>query len=72
MKKEELRHDPVRENIVKGVQYFSENTGTVLQVFAAIAIAVGGLSYYNHTGNIKMKMHHIWRDELKTPLLMAI
>ena len=55
MKKEELRHDPVRENIVKGVQYFSENTGTVLQVFAAIAIAVGGLSYYNHTGNIKME-----------------
>ena len=55
MKKEELRHDPVRENIVKGVQYFSENTGTVLQVFAAIAIAVGGLSYYNHAGNIKME-----------------
>ena len=55
MKKEELRHDPVRENIVKGVQYFSENTTTVLQVFAAIVIAVGGLSYYNHTGNIKME-----------------
>ena len=55
MKKEELRHDPIRENIVKGVQYFSENTGTVLQVFAAIAIAVGGLSYYNHAGNIKME-----------------
>ena len=55
MKKEELRHDPVRENIVKGVQYFSENTGTVLRVFAAIVIVVGGLSYYNHTGNIKME-----------------
>ena len=55
MKKEELRHDPVRENIVKGVQYFSENTGTVLQIFAAIVIAIGGLSYYNHTGNIKME-----------------
>ena len=55
MKKEELRHDPIRENIVKGVQYISENTGTVLQVFAAIVIAVGGLSYYNHTGNIKME-----------------
>ena len=55
MKKEELRHDPVRENIVKGVQYFSENTTTVLQIFAAIIIAVGGLSYYNHTGNIRME-----------------
>ena len=55
MKKEELRSDPVRENIVKGVQYFSENTSTVLQIFAVIVIAVGGLSYYNHAGNIKME-----------------
>ncbi|MBC8257193.1 MAG: tetratricopeptide repeat protein [Candidatus Marinimicrobia bacterium] len=55
MKKEELRHDPVRENIVKGVQYFSENTSTVLQVLAVIVIVVGGASYYSHTGNIKME-----------------
>ena len=55
MKKEELRHDPVRDKIVKKVQYFSENTNTVLQVFAAIVIAVAGLSYYSHTGNIKME-----------------
>ena len=55
MKKEELRRDPIRENIVKGVQYFSENTSTVLQVLASIFIVVGGLSYYNHTGNIKME-----------------
>ena len=55
MKKEELRHDPIRENIVKGVQYFSENTGTLLQILAVVVFAVGGLSYYNHTGNIKME-----------------
>ena len=55
MKKEELRHDPIRENIVKGVQYFSENTSTVLQILAIVILAVGGLSYYNHTGNIKME-----------------
>ena len=55
MKKEELRHDPIRENIVKGVQYFSENTSTVLQILAVVVLAVGGLSYYNHTGNIKME-----------------
>ena len=55
MKKEELRHDPVRENIVKGVQYISENTSTALQVLAVIVVAVGGLSYYNHAGNIKME-----------------
>ena len=55
MKKEELRHDPIRENIVKGVQYISENTSTVLQILAVVVLAVGGLSYYNHTGNIKME-----------------
>ena len=55
MKKEELRHDPIRENIVKGVQYFSENTSTALQILAVVVLAVGGLSYYNHTGNIKME-----------------
>ena len=55
MKKEELRHDPIRENIVKGVQYFSENTSSVLQILAVVVLGVGGLSYYNHTGNIKME-----------------
>ena len=55
MKKEELRHDPIREKIVQGVQYFSENTSTVFQVLAAIVIVIGGLSYHNHTGNIKME-----------------
>ena len=55
MKKQELRHDPIRENIVKGIQYFSENTSTVLQILAIVVLAVGGLSYYNHTGNIKME-----------------
>ena len=28
MRKEELRHDPVRENIVKGVEYIKENDKT--------------------------------------------
>ena len=55
MKKDELRRDPIRENIVKGVQYFSENTSTVLQILAVVVLAVGGLSYYSHTGNIKME-----------------
>ena len=55
MKKQELRHDPIRENIVKGIQYFSENTSTVIQILAVVVLAVGGLSYYNHTRNIKME-----------------
>lgn len=55
MKKQELRRDPIRENIVKGVQYISENTSTVLQILAVIVITVGGVSYYNHTGNTKVE-----------------
>ena len=55
MKKEELRHDPIRENIIKWVQYCSENTSTVLQILAVVVLAVGGLSYFNYTGNIKME-----------------
>jgi len=55
MKKEELRRDPIRENIVKGVQYFSGNASTVLQILGVVVLAVGGLSYYNHTGNMKME-----------------
>ena len=55
MKKQELRHDPVRENIVKGVQYFNENSGTVLKVFAVIVLGIAGISYYNHTGSIKIE-----------------
>jgi len=55
MKKEELRRDPVREGIVNAVQYISENTRTVFQVIGAIIIAVAGISYYNHTDNIRME-----------------
>jgi len=55
MKKDELRHDPIRENIVKGVQYFLKNSSTVLQILGLVVLAVGGLSYYSHTGNIKME-----------------
>ena len=55
MKKQELRHDPIRESIIKGIQIFSENTSTVIQILAVVVLAVGGLSYYNHTRNIKME-----------------
>ena len=55
MKKQDLRHDPIRENIVKGVQYFNENSGNVLKVFAVIVLCIAGISYYNHTGSIKIE-----------------
>ena len=34
MRKEELRHDPVRENIVKSIEYVNDNQNTVLKIFA--------------------------------------
>ena len=52
MRKEELRHDPVRENIVKSIEYIKENQNTVLKIFAGLIILIGGLSYYNHMGSI--------------------
>ena len=55
MKKHELRHDPIRENIVKGVQYFNENSGTVLKVFAVIVLGIAGISYYNHTRSMMVE-----------------
>ena len=54
MKKEELRHDPVRENIVKGVEYIKENQNTVLKVFAGLIILVVVLSFYKHKETIKL------------------
>ena len=54
MKKEELRHDPVRENIVKSIEYIKENQNTVLKIFAGLVILVGGLSLYKYMGTIKL------------------
>jgi len=50
MKKEEIRHDPVRENIVKGIQYIKDNQNTVLKIFVVLVILVFAFSYYNNIG----------------------
>ena len=55
MKKQELRHDAFRENIVKGVEYFNENRAIAIKIFAVIVLAVGGMSYYKHLGSIKLE-----------------
>ena len=34
MKKDELRKDPVRENIIKGVQYLSDNNSIVISIYS--------------------------------------
>ena len=55
MKKQELRHDAFRENVVKVVEYFNENRATAIKIFAVIVLAVGGMSYYKHLGSIKLE-----------------
>jgi len=54
MKKQELRRDPFRDNIVKGVQYFNDNTATVFKISIIVVLSVIGISYYNYLGNLKV------------------
>ena len=55
MKKQELRHDVFRENVVKVVEYFNKNRATAIKIFAVIVLADGGMSYYKHLGSIKLE-----------------
>ena len=55
MRKEELRHDAFRENIVKGVEYFNKNRAIVIKIFAVLILMVGGMSYYKHLGGAKIE-----------------
>jgi hypothetical protein len=55
MKKHELRHDAFRENVVKAIRYFNENRITVMKIFSAIILIIGGISYYNHLGSANLK-----------------
>ena len=54
MKKQELRHDAFRENVVKGVEYFNENRATAIKIFAVIVLVVSGMSYYKHLGSMNL------------------
>ena len=53
MKKEELRYDPIRENIAKGIYYLNENRVFFFKILAIILVLIGCVSYYNYLGNIK-------------------
>jgi len=55
MRKEELRHDAFRENIVKGVEYFNKNRAIVIKIFAVLILIVSGISYYKHLGGAKIE-----------------
>jgi len=50
MKKQELRHDIFRENVIKAIQHFNENSSTVIKIFAVIILLIAGISYYNILG----------------------
>ena len=55
MRKEEIRNDPVRENIIKGVEYIKNNFNNVLKIFAMLIVLMLGLSYYNNMKNIQFE-----------------
>jgi len=55
MKKQELRHDVFRENIVKGVEYFNDNRAIVIKIFAVLILIISGMSYYKHLGGAKIE-----------------
>ena len=52
MRKEELRKDPIRENIVKCVEYIKNHQNTIIKIFMGLIILVAIFSYYNHKGSI--------------------
>ena len=52
MRKEELRNDPIRENIVKGIEYIKNHQNTIIKIFVGLIIIVAIFSYYNHKGSI--------------------
>ena len=55
MKKQELRHDVFRENVIKTIESFNENSSMFIKIFVVIVLAVGALSYYNHLVSIKIE-----------------
>ncbi len=53
MRKEEIRHDPIREYIVKCIEYLQDKQSTVLKVFLGLVVIVAAFSYYNHAGSMR-------------------
>ena len=38
MKKQDLRRDAFRENVIKGIEYFNENRYNAIKIFALIVL----------------------------------
>ena len=47
MKKEELRYDPVHDNIAAIIDYIDNNKNIAIQIVAVAALTVGGWGYYS-------------------------
>ena len=54
MKKDELRHDPVKENIIKFIDYMKNNQSLVFKLLFAVIILVSLLSYYISINSVKL------------------
>ena len=55
MKKDEIRRDPIRENIINGIEYLKYHQNIVFKIFVVFAIMIAGFSYYNYIGSEKIK-----------------
>ena len=53
MKKEEIRYDPIKDKIIRFVEYLKNNQSLVLKVFLVLIIIIAIASYYSNMNNIK-------------------
>ena len=53
MKKEEIRYDPIKDKIIRFVEYLKNNQSLVLKVFLVLIIIIAIVSYYSNMNNIK-------------------
>ena len=51
MKKDELRRDPIREYIVRAIQYLNHNSTFVFKILVVLLFSIAGISYFNYLGN---------------------
>ena len=53
MKKEEIRHDPVREKIIKSIDFLKNNKNIAISALTIIIIFLSLMSYYKYSANLK-------------------
>ena len=53
MKKEEIRHDPVRDRIIQLIESIKKNKNSVLSSILIIILLIGGYGYFQNINLIK-------------------